>query len=119
MHSLEDIAVFIRTDFARLVAEHKVPGAVVAVLKDGEVIDGAGGVLSTSTQVEATPDSVFQIGSITKVWTATLVMQLVDEGLLDLDVPVRTYLPEFALADELAAASITTRQLLSHQGGFE
>ena len=44
-------------------------------------------------------DSVFQIGSITKVWTATVVMQLVDEGLLDLDTPVVEVLPELRLAD--------------------
>jgi CubicO group peptidase (beta-lactamase class C family) len=62
---------------------------------------------------------VFQIGSITKLWTSTLVMQLVDEGKVDLDVPVRTYLAEFRFAVECAAAQITTRQLLSHTAGFE
>ena len=46
----------------------------------------ASGILNLGTGVEATTDSLFQIGSITKVWTATLAMQLVDEGLLDLDV---------------------------------
>ncbi len=90
-----------------------------AVLADGEVVDGAAGVLSKATGVDATADSVFQIGSITKLWTATLVMQLVDEGKLDLDVPVRTYLPEFKIGDEAAAAVITTRQLLTHTSGFE
>lgn len=48
--------------------------------------------------------SVFQIGSITKVWTATLVMQLVAEGRIDLDVPVRDVLPELHLGDEQVAA---------------
>ncbi len=119
MKSLDEIQAFINTEFAGLVREHKVPGAVIAVLKDGQIIDGAGGVLSTSTLVDATPDSVFQIGSITKVWTATLVLQLVDDGLLDLDLPIQTYITDFHLADEASAASITTRQLLSHQGGFE
>lgn len=119
MDSLSDISAFLDADFARLVAERGVPGAAVAVLKDGEVVDAAAGLLSTATKVEATPDSVFQIGSITKVWTATLVMQLVDDGLLDLDRPLRDYLPEFRIADETAAAVITTRQLLSHQAGFE
>ena len=82
------------------------PGAAVAVLKDGEIIDAAARrAQHRRPKVEATPDSVFQIGSITKVWTATLVMQLVDDGLLDLDAPIRRYLPEFRLADESAAAS--------------
>jgi CubicO group peptidase (beta-lactamase class C family) len=61
---------------------------------------------------------VFQIASITKVWTATLVMQLFDDGLLDLDAPVRTVLAEFRLADPDAARRITPRQLLSHTAGF-
>ena len=119
MRSLDDISQFIEARFAALVDEHGVPGAAIAVLKDGEIIDAAAGVLSTSTMVPTTPDSVFQVGSITKVWTATLVMQLVDEGMLDLDAPIRRYLPEFRLEDESAAATITTRQLLSHRAGFE
>ena len=102
-----------------LLTKHDVPGAAWAVLLDGEVVDGAAGLLSRTTEVEATPDSVFQIGSITKLWTSTLVMQLVDEGLVDLDLPIRTYLPEFRLASESAAAVITTRQLLNHTAGFE
>ena len=89
------------------------------MLANGEVIDRAAGVLSTATGVEATTDSLFQIGSITKVWTTTLVMQLVDEGLLELDAPVRTYLPDFHIADESAAAAITVRMLLCHTAGFE
>jgi CubicO group peptidase (beta-lactamase class C family) len=62
---------------------------------------------------------VFQIGSITKLWTSTLAMQLADEGKLDLDASVRTYVPEFAIADEDAAKQITVRQLMCHVSGFE
>jgi CubicO group peptidase (beta-lactamase class C family) len=102
-----------------LLAKYDVPAAAWAVLADGEVVDGAAGILHKSTGVEATPDSVFQIGSITKLWTSTLVMQLVDEGRLDLDQPVRSYLPEFRIGDEQAAAVITVRQLLNHTAGFE
>ena len=54
------------------------------------------GVINKATGVEATDDSVFQIGSITKVWTATVVMQLVDEGKLDLDAPIVDVLPELS-----------------------
>ncbi|MBB4677841.1 CubicO group peptidase (beta-lactamase class C family) [Crossiella cryophila] len=61
---------------------------------------------------------MFQIGSITKLWTATLVMQLVDEGLVELDRPVRGYLPELVLGEEGVAAAVTTRQLLNHTAGF-
>ena len=117
--TVQDVRAWLARRLPELIAQHGVPGAAVAVLAGGEVVDAAAGVLSTATGVEATPDSVFQIGSITKVWTATLVLQLVDEGRVDLDAPVRRYLPEFRIADEQAAASITVRQLLSHTGGFE
>ena len=95
------------------------PGATLAVLVDGELVTAASGVLSTHTGVEATTDSIFQIGSITKVYTATLVMQLVDAGLVDLDRPVREYVPEFHVADPTATEAITVRQLLTHTGGFD
>src|SRR5690349_8416110 len=119
MATLSEIETWLQDQLATLLAEHEVPGAAVGVLLDGAVIDHAAGVLSKSTGVETTPDSVFQIGSITKVWTTTLVMQLVDEGKLDLNQPIRSYLPEFVIADEAAAAEITTRQLLCHTAGFE
>lgn len=102
-----------------LVAEHGVVGAQVAVLAEGEVWDASAGVLNVETGVAVSSDSLFQIGSVAKIWTATLVVQLVHEGLLDLDRPVRDVLPEFRLADEQAARVVTPRQLLTHTGGFE
>lgn len=119
MSNLHDLQAWIDESFSTLTRQHGVPGAALAVLADGEVIDAATGLLSLATGVEATPDSVFQIGSTTKLWTASLVMQLVDDGLVDLDAPIRSYLPEFRIADESAAAAITTRQLLCHTAGFE
>ncbi|TNC29168.1 serine hydrolase domain-containing protein [Amycolatopsis alkalitolerans] len=98
-----------------LTAKHGVPAAQAAVLAGGEVTDAAVGTLSLATGVEATTDSVFQVGSITKVWTATLVLQLVDEGLVELDSPVSEYLDGFGLA----GGTITVRQLLNHTAGFE
>lgn len=106
-------------DLPRLAAAHEVPGVSVAMLVDGQVVEGTAGVVNLRTGVEVTPDSLFMIQSITKVWTATLVMQLVDDGLVELDSPVRAYLPGFRTADESASARITVRHLLSHTGGFE
>ena len=77
------------------------------------------GVVSTRTGVAATPDTLFQMGSISKVWTATLIMQLVEEGLLDLDSPVRNILPDFAVADAVATETVTTRHLLTHTSGID
>ncbi|MFH8975814.1 serine hydrolase domain-containing protein [Streptomyces sp. NPDC017890] len=104
--------------FDELRAAHHVPGASLAVLVDGEIHELASGVLHRGTGVEVTTDSVFQVGSITKIHTATLVMQLAESGRLDLDAPVVQVLPEFATADPEATKRITTRQLLSHTGGL-
>src|SRR3954466_11988182 len=102
-----------------LADKHGVPGASLAIKQGDEVAEAAYGVLNKRTGVEATTDSLFQIGSITKVWTATLVMQLVDEGLLDLDVPVVTYLPDFRVADPDVTRTVTTRHLLGHTSGID
>ena len=106
MSDLQQVKAWIDESLPDLARRHGMPGAAVGVLAHGEVIDAATGLLSTATGVEATPDSVFQIGSTTKLWTASLVMQLVDEGLLDLDAPIRRYLPAFTIADGSAAAII-------------
>ncbi|MFI6532250.1 serine hydrolase domain-containing protein [Nonomuraea sp. NPDC050547] len=97
-------------------AKHGVPGAAIAVWAGGELHEAATGVVNKNTGVETTPDSVFQVGSTTKVWTAALIMQLVEEGKVELDRPVTDYLPEFGLAYE---AEITVRHLLTHTGGFD
>lgn len=99
-------------------AEHHVPGASLALLVDGTVHELASGVLHRGTGVEVTTDSVFQMGSIAKVYTATLIMQLAESGELDLDAPVVDVLPEFSVADPDATRAITTRRLLSHTGGL-
>lgn len=119
MSELNELRGWLESRLPELLAEHKVPAASIAVYAHGEMIDRAAGVLNKHTGVEATADSVFQIGSITKVWTTTLAMQLVDEGALDIDAPVRAYLPEFAVGDETASAKITVRQLMCHTSGFE
>ena len=119
MTKLAKIKEWIDGQLPALIAQHDVPAATVAVCVGDEVVEAAAGLLSRATGVEATADSVFQIGSVTKVWTATLVMQLVQEGTVDLDAPLRRYLPEFWVADEGASAKITVRQLLAHTAGFE
>ncbi len=98
---------------------HRIPGAAVAVSQGTGFTEAATGVVNRNTGVRTTPQSLFQIGSVTKVWTATLVLQLVDEGLVDLDQPVRRYLPAFAVLDPEATETVTVRHLLTHTGGFD
>lgn len=99
--------------------QHGVVGASLGILKGDEIEVYASGLLNLDTRVACTPDSVFQIGSIGKVFTATLVLQLVDEEKLDIDASVIEYLPDFALADHSAARSVTIRQLLNHTSGID
>ncbi len=100
------------------IATHQLPAASVAIWQDGQLSTAAVGCLNLNTGVEATPDSLFQIGSITKVFTTCLVMQLVDEGKVDLNTPVQHYLRDFQIADPEASARITVGQLLNHSNGI-
>src|SRR6476661_1375254 len=111
-----DAALAERTQAA--MARWRVPGAAVGVLADGKRQEQGFGVVSLETGYPVRPDTSFQIGSITKLFTATLAMLLVEEGKLALDTPIVTYLPEFTLADADAQARVTLRMLLSHSSGF-
>jgi CubicO group peptidase (beta-lactamase class C family) len=102
-----------------LAAEHDVPAVSLAVLADGAVTAIATGVLSRRTGVGATVDALFQIGSITKVYTATVLLRLVEQGRLDLDTPVADLLPGFRVADPEITAGVTPRHLLSHTSGID
>jgi CubicO group peptidase (beta-lactamase class C family) len=107
-------------DLKRGIRRHRVPGATVAVMRGRRLLGvAAAGVTNVDTRVPVTTDTVFQIGSITKVFTTTLVMQLVDDRLLDLDRPVADYLPEFRVADAATRREVTARHLLSHTSGID
>ena len=106
-------------DFAEdCLKEYQIPALSVAVWKDGTLHQGAAGCLNLDTGVEATTDAIFQIGSITKVLTTCLVMKLVEQGRVELDAPVKTYLRRFQIADVEATHTITVRQLLNHTNGI-
>ena len=104
---------------SELIDVHGVPGAQLCVLDGDQLTEVAAGVLSQRTGCPSRPDALFLPGSIGKVYTATLVMMLVEEGKLDLDVPIRHYLPDFEVRDPHARDTVTARQLLSHTSGFD
>ncbi|WP_167475484.1 serine hydrolase domain-containing protein [Nocardia arthritidis] len=97
----------------------RIPGAVLAIAHGDNLIEVAHGVLNVATGVPTTTDSLFQIGSITKVWTATAVMRLVDQGTLDLDVPLIDLFPELAQGDSAILDRVTMRHLLTHTSGID
>ena len=98
--------------------ETQTPGVAVGLLQDGTEEAAGFGITSTENPLEVTPDTLFQIGSITKTFTGTAAMRLVEEGKLDLDAPVREYLSGLKLSDESVAERVTTRHLLTHTGGW-
>jgi CubicO group peptidase (beta-lactamase class C family) len=94
-------------------AEQRMPSVSTCVFRDGEIIwERVLGVADVATLRMATADDVYRIGSITKTFTAVLVMQLVGEGHIDLEAPLRTYLPE-------APDGPTIRMALSHLAGVQ
>lgn len=99
-------------------AEHNIPALSVAVWHNGQLYQSATGILNIDTGVEATPDSIFQIGSISKLFTASLIMQLVDEGKVSLEKPVKQYLRDFQVADPKTTSRVTVGQLLNHTSGI-
>ncbi len=99
-------------------AESETPGAAVGLLHEGEEHVAGFGTTSVENPLAVTPETLFQIGSITKTFTGTVAMILVERGDLDLDEPVRRYLPKLRLADEEVAARVTSHHLLTHTAGW-
>ncbi len=104
---------------AELRREKGVPGVAVGILYQGEISTAGFGVTSVENPLPVTPETLFQIGSITKTFTTTAILRLVDQGKLALDAPLRKVLPEFRVASEEASAQATLRHLLTHTGGWE
>jgi CubicO group peptidase (beta-lactamase class C family) len=96
----------------------KVPGISVGILRDGNVEAGGYGVGSLDTNDAVTSETLFQIGSNSKVFTTTLLMTLVDEGKVNLDAPITDYLPNLKLKDEGALEKMRVRHFVSHQTGL-
>ena len=95
-----------------------IPGVSVGVLFDNQEWTASFGVTSLENLLPITPETLFQIGSITKTFTGTAALRLVEMGKLELDVPVRRYLPDLRLADEDVAKKVTLRHLLTHTAGW-
>lgn len=99
---------------------HDIPGAAVAVVSGGETETYGLGFADLEAEAPVDPERTgFPIDSVTKTFTATAVMALVDEGVLDLDADVNGYLDEVRVPDTYPGEPITLRHLLTHTAGFE
>lgn len=95
-----------------------VPGVAIGVLQGGQTTTVGLGVTNVEHPLPVDATTIFRIASITKTFTATAVMRLVDAGKLELDAPLRRYVPELRLADADATARATLRHCLNHYGGW-
>jgi CubicO group peptidase (beta-lactamase class C family) len=103
----------------RLMSTHNVPGAALALIKDGRIVLEKGyGFRDVAAQAPVTTATLFNIGSISKSFTALGVAQLVDQHRVDLDAPVVRYVPDLPLSDPQTTQALTLRQLLSHTSGL-
>jgi CubicO group peptidase (beta-lactamase class C family) len=102
----------------QLMRDHAVPGVAVGLRIDGQEHSAGFGVTNVEYPRPVDGGTVFQVGSITKTFTGTAAAMLAERGLLDLDAPVRRYVPELVLADPDVAERITVRHLVTHSAGF-
>lgn len=99
--------------------EYGIPGVAFGVLKDGRMTLRGFGTTNIDNPQEMTPQTVFPIASISKTVAATAIMRLVEEGKLDLEAPVRRYLPDFQVQDGSATKDVAIWHLLTHTPGWE
>jgi CubicO group peptidase (beta-lactamase class C family) len=96
-----------------------IPGVAVGVWADDEEVYACHGVTSVENPLPVDQNTLFLVASVTKTLTATTLMRLVAEGKVELNAPVRRYVPEFRLKDMQAADTITVLHLLNHTAGLD
>jgi CubicO group peptidase (beta-lactamase class C family) len=107
-------------DFIEAIAhKYGIPGVAVGVWADGRENYACHGVTSIDNPLPVDRETLFVLGSVTKTYTATALMCLVAKGLVELEAPVRRYVPELKLVDEQAAIEITVLNLLNHTAGLD
>ena len=105
----------------KIVSEMKrlqVPGVAIGIWHNGKEYGKGFGITSVEHALPVTADTLFQTGSISKTFTGTMLMQLAEQGKVDLDAPVRKYIKDFKLRDKEVTKKVTVRHLLTHMGGW-
>ena len=100
-------------------SEYGVPGVGFAVLKNGQLTARGFGVTNIDNPQPITPDTIFALASISKTVTTTAMMRLVEQGKVDLNAPVKRYLPDFKVQDETTTNTVAIWHLLTHTPGWE
>jgi len=95
-----------------------IPGAAVGIWHKGREQTAGFGITSIENPLPVNADTLFQVGSISKTFTGSILMQLTEKGRVDLDAPVKQYIKDFKLKDKYVEKQVTIRQLLTHMGGW-
>ena len=111
----EPLSEFVQETAARF----GIPGVAAGVWADGRELYACHGVTSVDNPLPVDRDTLYLLGSVTKTYTATTLLRLVADGRVELDAPVRRYVPELRLKDERAAAQVTVLNLLNHTAGLD
>ena len=111
----DDLGTKAQQHIASLHGDDAYSGAVLIAHKDKVIFEQAWGPADAANHIPNTIDTQFCLGSMNKMFTAVAILQLVQQGKLDLDKPLATYWPDYPNRD--LAARVTIRQLLSHTGG--
>ena len=116
-----EVEAFLDGYVGRQLEDYDIPGATVSVVKDGEILfaKGYGQANVKKKEPVVANETLFRIASISKLLTATAVMQLVEEGKLDLGEDVNAYLDDFEVPNTYPGRPVTLRHLLTHTAGFE
>jgi CubicO group peptidase (beta-lactamase class C family)/D-alanyl-D-alanine dipeptidase len=113
-----DVVSTLKPFIERQIAEKQLPALSIALVDDQEIVWAEGfGLADPKTKRPATAETIYRIGSVSKLFTDIAVMQLVEQGKLDLDAPVANYLPDFRPKNPFGIP-ITLRQLMSHRSGL-
>jgi CubicO group peptidase (beta-lactamase class C family) len=110
--------------FSRLIKKemksHNIAGLSIALVDDQRIVWAAGfGYADKANNLPATPETVYGVGSISKLFTATAAMQLAEQGKLDIDKPLQTYLPEFSMKTRFTdPGPVTPRSIMTHHSSL-
>jgi CubicO group peptidase (beta-lactamase class C family) len=120
LHDYSYTIDYVEYQVEALMDDHDIPSIAIALI-DGEdiIYEEAFGYANLKEETLATLDTVYKIGSITKVFTAIEIMRMAEEGLIDLDAPIEAVLPDFSIQGyDPSSDPITIRSLLNHRSGL-
>ena len=120
LSSQTDEIAFIEKEIRRTMRKQHLPAMAVTVVRGQEILyQDAMGWIDMENQIPATTRSVFKLWSLAKAFTALGIFREIEEGLIDLDAPVTSYLPDFSIQSRYAANEIPSiRDILAHRGGL-